>query len=125
MKNYPTSIEGVGEISEIQLISGENRHCHRHIRTSEIDSEGDCISSRVPLIFNDDLIISKAHFSDSMNSLYRNGCADEVIFIHDGKGELHSNFGKIDLKPGDYLIIPRGVIWKINVQDKIINIITG
>ena len=115
-KNPPTSIEEVGEISEIKLLTGEDKHSHRHILTSKIKSGGDCITSRVPLLFNDDLIISKAHVESSMNLPYKNGCADEVLFIHEGAGTLHSNFGNINLKSGDYLVIPRGVIWEIHVE---------
>ena len=47
---------------------------------------------------------------------YKNGWADEVLFIHEGVGTLHSNFGNINLKAGDYLVIPRGVIWEIHVE---------
>ena len=43
-----------------------------------------------------------------MDLPYKNGCADEVLFIHEGVGTLHSNFGNINLKAGDYLVIPRG-----------------
>ena len=74
----------------------------------KIKSGGNCITSRVPLLFNDDLIISKAHVDCSMDLPYKNGCADEVLFIHEGVGTLHSNFGNINLKAGDYLVIPRG-----------------
>ena len=70
----------------------------------------------VPLLFNDDLIISKAHVDNSMELPYKNGWADEVLFIHEGVGTLHSNFGNINLKSGDYLVIPRGVIWEIHVE---------
>ena len=89
-----------------------------HVLTSKIKSSGDCISSRVPLFFNSDIVISKAHPEESMTSLYRNGCADEVLFIHQGSGLFKSNFGNIDLSPGDYLVIPRGVIWEISIKIK-------
>ena len=113
-KNPPTSIEAIGEIENTKLVSSKDKHRHMHILTSGIKSEGDCISSRIPLFFNEDIIISKAHVKESMTSPYRNGCADEVLFIHEGEGEFHSNFGNIDLKSGDYLVIPRGVIWEIH-----------
>ena len=117
-KNPPTSIEAIGEIENTKLVSSKDKHRHMHILTSGIKSEGDCISSRIPLFFNEDIIISKAHVKESMTSPYRNGCADEVLFIHEGEGEFHSNFGNIDLKSGDYLVIPRGVIWEIHNHAK-------
>ena len=48
-RNPPTSIEGMGDFSEIKLLTGEDKHSHRHILTSKIKSGGNCISSRVPL----------------------------------------------------------------------------
>ena len=117
-KNPPTSIEAIGEIENTKLVSSKDKHRHMHILTSGIKSEGDCISSRIPLFFNEDIIISKAHVKEPMTSPYRNGCADEVLFIHEGEGEFHSNFGNIDLKSGDYLVIPRGVIWEIHNHAK-------
>ena len=117
-KNPPTSIEAIGEIENTKLVSSKDKHRHMHILTSGIKSEGDCISSRIPLFFNEDIIISKAHVKESMTSPYRNGCADEVLFIHEGEGKFHSNFGNIDLKSGDYLVIPRGVIWEIHNHAK-------
>ena len=51
-----------------------------------------------------------------MDSLYRNGHGDEVLFIHSGSGELKSNFGNLNLTVGDYVVIPRGVIWQITVN---------
>ena len=118
-KNPPTCIEAIGEVENDNLNSISNEHRHFHILTSKLKTQGDSISSRIPLFFNDDIIISKAHVDISMSSLYRNGFADEVLFIHDGKGDFQSNFGNITLHPGDYLVIPRGVIWKISVESKI------
>ena len=51
-----------------------------------------------------------------MDSFYRNGHHDEVIFIQNGSGILYSNFGNLELIKGDYVVIPRGVIWQMTVQ---------
>ena len=115
----PTGVEAVGELKKIDLKSADQTHRHHHIRTANVDSKGDAISSRIPLFFNSDLVISKAHVTDSMSTLYRNGNADEVLFIHTGSGLFKSNFGDMELKPGDYLLIPRGVIWQIDVKQSI------
>ncbi len=118
-KNPPTSIKSIGEFKEMKLIPKNAKHRHRHIITSKLKSDGNAISSRIPLFFNSEITISKAHINNSMVSVYRNGCADEVLFIHEGKGIFQSNFGNIELKPGDYLVIPRGIIWKIDIQKTI------
>ena len=117
--NPPTAIETIGSLNKIDLISVNQVHRHHHIRTANLDSSGDAISSRVPLFFNTDVVISKAHITNSMNSLYRNGNADEVLFIHKGSGTFNSNFGTMTINVGDYIVIPRGVIWQIDVEDSI------
>ena len=113
----PTGMEAVGEFKKKELIATDKTHRHHHIRTANLDSNGDAISSRIPLFFNSDVVISKAHVNESMDSLYRNGNADEVLFIHTGSGKLKSNFGNLAVTPGDYVVIPRGVIWQIDVKE--------
>ena len=45
---------------------------------------------------------------------YRNGDADEMLFIHIGSGTLRTMYGNIDFKYGDYIIIPRGTTYQID-----------
>ena len=116
----PTAIEAIGAMNKIKLNALDEEHRHRHIHTAALDSKGDLVSSRVPLFFNSDVTIYKSHVTKSMHSLYRNGCADEVLFIHSGNGSFKSNFGNISIKPGDYLVIPRGIIWHIEINEDII-----
>jgi homogentisate 1,2-dioxygenase len=115
----PTAVEAVGELKKNDLVAADQPHSHHHLRTAGLKSNGDAISSRIPLFFNSDVVISKAHVTDSMDSLYRNGNADEILFVHTGSGEFKSNFGMMDLTPGDYVIIPRGVIWQIEATKDI------
>jgi len=110
-------VKVVGEFKKNDLVATDQSHSHHHLLTADLKSNGDAISSRIPLFFNSDLVISKAHVTDSMDSLYRNGHADEVLFIHTGSGQFKSNFGIMDLTPGDYVIIPRGVIWQIEANN--------
>ena len=51
-----------------------------------------------------------------MNCVYRNSHSDELFYIQAGKGRFKSNFGDLDVIPGDYLLIPRGVIWKMDID---------
>ncbi len=115
--NPPTGIRSIGEFKNIKHKPISDVHRPYHIKTENLILKGDAISSRASLFFNNDLILSKAHVSESMDSLYRNGNADEVLFIHSGSGTFESNLGNLELRHGDYLVIPRGVIWKISVTN--------
>ena len=35
-----------------------------------------------------------------------------MLYIQHGSGKIMSNFGDLKFKEGDYIIIPKGVIWK-------------
>src|SRR6267154_1003600 len=53
----------------------------------------------------------------TMDYFYKNAEGDEVIFIHDDKGTLTSQFGKLEIRQGDYVVIPRTVIYKLDFED--------
>jgi len=119
--HQPTKIETIGSFEKLELQKSKTVHRPHHLITSNLELGGSYIASKVPLFFNADIVISKAHMSDSMDYLYRNGNADEVLFIHTGTGYFKSNFGNMKITSGDYLVIPRGVIWQIDVS-KTLNI---
>ena len=72
----------------------------------------DHLESRISLMLNNDLNIS---LSSPLNLeekyFYKNTDGDEVIFVHKGSGVLRSVLGNLKFSPGDYLVIPRGVIY--------------
>ena len=115
--NPPTAVSKVGEFQKNNLDPWKKEHRHHHLFTHKLNSSGDAISARTPLFFNSDLTIYKAHVDTSMDIYYRNGHHDEVIFINEGKGSLYSNFGKLELGPGDYTVIPRGTIWQLEINE--------
>ena len=77
--------------------------------------EEDFLESRKTMFVNNDLHIGlAAPKSFSKDYFYKNGDADEMLFIHIGSGTLRTNYGNITFKYGDYLIIPKGVIYQID-----------
>lgn len=86
---------------------------HQHLRTATLPEAGDAIDSRVPLMGNADICISIARPTIPMSYWYRFAHGDELLFIHDGSGVLESQFGRLSYRPGDYLVIPAGVLWRI------------
>ena len=117
-KNPPTAIEKIGECSEINLSLRNKIHKPYHIRTANINDNGDAVFSRIPLFYNQDITVYKSNVTESMVNLYKNAYADELLFIQNGNGVLSSNFGSLNISKGDYVIIPRGVIWEIRIKTK-------
>jgi homogentisate 1,2-dioxygenase len=48
-----------------------------------------------------------------MDHLVRNGDGDELLFIHDGAGSLFCDFGHLRFGEGDYVMLPRGTMWRV------------
>jgi homogentisate 1,2-dioxygenase len=48
-----------------------------------------------------------------MAQLARNADGDELVFIHDGAGELFCDYGHMSFRDGDYLLLPRGTMWRL------------
>ena len=113
----PTKVLKMGSLHSIVIKANSVKHQARHIQTQKILNKGDIIYDRIPLFFNNDIIIHKAHVTQSMDYLYRNAHFDEVLYIQSGSGNLFTNFGNLALKAGDYVIIPRGVIWQLDIDE--------
>lgn len=80
----------------------------------KVQPESDFLESRKVVLTNSDCnIILAAPKSSLTDYFYKNSDADELIFIHKGTGKLRTMFGNLDFKYGDYLIIPRGIIYQI------------
>src|SRR6266540_180449 len=87
-------------------------HAHRHLRTYEVEEEGDPIGGRRLLMWNADVEISLCRPSEPMDFFYRNGEGDEVIFVHEGAGTLATIFGDLPYREGDYIVVPRGTTYR-------------
>ena len=84
-----------------------------------IKKESDYLKSRKVILFNNNCQISLASPNKSLKDyFYKNTDSDEVIFIHKGSGKLRTFLGNIDFSYGDYLVIPRGVIYQIEFNDE-------
>ncbi|MBC8322242.1 MAG: homogentisate 1,2-dioxygenase [Candidatus Marinimicrobia bacterium] len=118
-KNPPTVVNKIGDFNPLKIEAWTETHRHHHLTTHKLDSSGDAISARIPLFFNSDCVLSKAHVNSSMDDFYRNGHFDEVIFVHNGSAVIKSNFGDLTVSSGDQVVIPRGVIWKMDVMENL------
>jgi homogentisate 1,2-dioxygenase len=110
----PTQIYKILQHQKVSLTyRDEDPLCPRHLRTAAVEAHGDAIAARIPLMGNGDVSIAIARPTCEMNYWYRFAHGDEVLFIHDGSGVLESQYGLLHYRPGDYLVIPAGVLWRI------------
>lgn len=89
---------------------------HRAFRTASLPLGADPVSARIPLLANNDVILGVARASRSMDYFYRNAQAYETWYVHEGSGALMSQFGSLDFRPGDYIVIPFGTTWQMQVK---------
>ena len=89
---------------------------HRAFRTSDIPLGGDAISARIPLLANKDVILGVSRASKSMDYFYRNAQAYETWWVHEGSGALKSQFGNLKFRKGDYIVIPFGTTWQMQID---------
>jgi homogentisate 1,2-dioxygenase len=85
----------------------------RHYRTGELAraaGAGPQIDTRVPLLFNDDLIAGVAFPSADDPVYIADGDADQLIYVHHGGGVLRSLLGDVRFAQGDYVFVPRGLL---------------
>ncbi|MBN8550739.1 MAG: homogentisate 1,2-dioxygenase [Deltaproteobacteria bacterium] len=91
---------------------------HRHLVTAGLATSGDPITSRLWLFANPQIKLGLATPTQSMNYFYRNAQCDELIFVHHGSGTLHSQFGSLPFRHGDYIVLPVGVTYQLECKDK-------
>lgn len=112
--NQPTEVSGWEDRGSVKVTYLEDEPLrHRHLKSRPMQPMGDAVSGRIPLMGNSDMEWHQVVVAEPMKSFYKNADGDEILFVHDGSGVLHSMFGRITFKPGDYLVIPRGVIYKL------------
>jgi len=115
----PTVVKEVkGQKDIAPEIAIEKNMLMRSFRGYDLKPNEDYVESRVPVLVNSDCYIELAAPSKSMSEyFYKNADADEVIFIHRGSGKLRTQLGNIDFSYGDYLVIPRGMIYQMEFND--------
>ncbi|MCO4764036.1 MAG: homogentisate 1,2-dioxygenase [Myxococcales bacterium] len=73
----------------------------------------DWIDGRVVFLQNADCKIGLCTLKEAMPWYFRNADGDEILFIHRGEGRLESDFGPMGYERGDYLVIPRGTVYRL------------
>jgi homogentisate 1,2-dioxygenase len=101
------------------IIAEEKMLQHRSFEGFKVPPIKDYLSSRVPVLVNNDCHIVLAAPQQSMyNYFYKNTDADEMIFVHEGSGTVHTQYGELPFSYGDYIVLPRGTIYQIEFKDE-------
>jgi homogentisate 1,2-dioxygenase len=113
----PTRVRKVEPAGEVKIDAAEqNVLRHHHLKSGAMKPGGDPILGRVPVLYNEDVTLSRCRPAKPQTELYRNADADEVIFLHHGQGTLHTMFGALPFKPFDYIVIPRCTTYRIEFE---------
>jgi homogentisate 1,2-dioxygenase len=115
----PTEIIRTEEPYDMQpLVAEEKMLKHRSFEGFRIKAQPDYLDSRKPILVNQDCHISLAAPQERMGDyFFKNADADEMIFIHEGRGILQTMYGNLPFGYGDYLVIPRGTIYQMVFED--------
>lgn len=111
----PTVVLEYGkEYSVAPEVAVEKNLKNLRLKGFQIKPEDDFLESRKTVLTNSTVNITLAAPKKSVvDYFYKNADSDEVIFIHKGTGTLKSLMGNIPFEYGDYLVIPRGMVYQI------------
>jgi homogentisate 1,2-dioxygenase len=100
-------------------IAEEKMLQHRCFEGFNIKPGGEFLESRIPILVNSDChIVLAAPQSGTNNYFYKNTDADEMIFVHEGSGTVHTQYGELPFGYGDYIVLPRGTIYQVEFTDE-------
>lgn len=89
----------------------------RHVQSMPMQPKGDPITGRTVIFGNQDCRMSICVPAKAMDYHYKNGMGDECVFIHYGSGTCHTTFGTLTFGAKDYIIIPKGTIYRMEFDE--------
>ena len=115
-EHRPTQVKEIlKQYSVAPKIAIANNIKSYRLRGFQVQPEDDFLESRKAVLTNSDCtIVLAAPRKSTDDYFYKNTDSDELIFIHKGTGTLRTVLGNLTFSYGDYLLIPRGVIYKID-----------
>jgi len=103
-RNEPTNWKHVDDDADNLDFDG------RKLEPTDLASAG---GEPTRLFHNPDLSIWVSRRSANMTYSARNADGDELYFVHEGAGTFYTEFGPIPYEPGDYVLLPKGVTYRI------------
>ncbi|MBM3169364.1 MAG: homogentisate 1,2-dioxygenase [Bacteroidetes bacterium] len=117
----PNEVKSIGEPQPYRWTAASTHGLQQtHLKTAGIALTGeDYLSARRMLLINKDVMMGICSPKQrKMDYYFKNADGDELIYIHDGNGILYSQFGKLEVKKGDYVVIPRTTIYRFEFEEE-------
>lgn len=114
----PTQVKKIGEVPQNNSNDWPDAPLqYYHFFTEKKKTGGDILSSRNEFLKNDNCVISTANVSEDSDFFFRNSYAHELIFVHRGRGEIISDYGRLPFDEWDYIVVPKGTTYQIKFDD--------
>ncbi len=112
--NPPTQVIGWKPLysTKVEYVERDTMRM-RHVRSMPMPAKGDPVTGRTVLFGNNDVEISVCVPAEGMKYHFKNASADECFFIHFGTGFVYTMFGTLKFGPKDYIVIPKGTIYRM------------
>lgn len=86
---------------------------------NRLDQPHACPWDADPILVNAACQVRLWRTAGPMRHLARNGDGDELIFIHAGAGDLFCDYGRLAVGEGDYVVLPRGTMWRLDAAEPV------
>lgn len=111
----PTLVRNVESAGTLGVTPApQNMLRHHHLKSATMPVSGDPITGRVPILTNADVTLWRCRPGEPQRELFRNAAADEVLFVHRGRGILQTLFGTQPVRPFDYIVIPKTTTYRLD-----------
>jgi homogentisate 1,2-dioxygenase len=116
--NSPTKTKKIEELSATNNVLCDDAPMkHVHFFTEDIKKSGDHVNARTAVLDNPDCTIYTCRPTENASFFYKNSYAHEYIFIHRGKGRLKTDYGNIEVRDYDQIIIPQNTVYQLEFDD--------
>ena len=114
----PPQVESVKELKmDVSADWSDAPLKYYHFITGNKKGSGNFLSARNIFLKNEHCVISTANVTEDTNLFYRNSYAHEIVFIHNGNGEMLSEYGRLPFEQWDYIVIPKGTTYQLKFND--------
>lgn len=90
----------------------------RAFDTTKLNHDGGSPWDSKTLMKNNSVSIATWSTDTKMDHLARDADGDLLLFVHNGEGDFFCDFGHMTYRDGDYIMLPRGTMWRIEPSEK-------